>query len=104
MTRWLLAACFMIALPACAAQTTAMVECPASGCPSTTPIDPLSAELNRVASRELDCDASEIQFTATADADDSNGPWEARGCGRVTVYRNARGNIERTALIANIAQ
>lgn len=104
MTKWLLVG-FLVCMPACAAQTTAMVECPPEGCPSLDPLDPITAALHRVASDELQCPVKQIEFNPTAEASNDFGPWEARGCGKDTIYRMAHGGlIVRTSVIVPAIQ
>jgi hypothetical protein len=107
MTKWLLAACLTVAfVPACAGpQKTAMVECPSAGCPSMQPADPLTDELNRRASADLQCPAAQVQFTDIGLFPQlQSGPWQARGCGKETIYRNSSGFIERTSLVFAVAK
>ncbi len=107
MSKWLLAACLTLAaaVPACAGpQQTAMIECPASGCPSTQPADTLTQELKRRASADLQC-SGEIELTDIGPYPPlEGGPWQARGCGREAIYRSAWGFVERTSLVAAVAK
>jgi hypothetical protein len=100
MPRWLLCLT-MLVVPACAAsQKTAMIECPAAGC-STATSDPIGAQLEQRASADLACAPNAIVFTDIGPHPLlQQGPWEARGCGKQAIYRNADGAIGRISLVA----
>ena len=104
MTKPLLAACCLSFLSACATtQSTAMVECPASGCASTEKVDPVTQRLHERASSDLACPAEQISFTNLDESSPfgnyGNGPWEAKGCGRQTMYVFRWGTVQRTNLV-----
>ena len=118
MTRWFVAACFVLAVvPACAPLKTEMVECPASGCRAPEPVDPiLSAALPKVQGRaavDLACppEAIAIDYIGPQSeyAEPGFGPFEAKGCGKQTIYKTVDvgwggWDVQRTSVVVPVAK
>ena len=107
----------LVVLPACAPLQTEMVECPPNGCPSPSPPDPILdavlPQLRDRATADLACPPDKLELSyigAQSDyAEPGFGPFEAKGCGKQTLYRTvdiglAGWSVERTSMVLPIAK
>jgi hypothetical protein len=77
----LLAFAISITAVGCATPSTAMVECPATGCPSLDAPTPMQRLLLAHAERDLSCPSAQLEIH---DVDDTTS--DVRGCGRTARY------------------
>lgn len=104
-------------LPACAPLETQMVECTATGCATPSPPDPILdavlPQLHDRAAADLACAPEKIELSYIGArneyAEPGFGPFEAKGCGKQTIYRTVDmgfggWSVTRTSLVLPIAK